>query len=309
MSAVISIRNFAKSFGKLKAATDISFTVHQGDIYGFLGRNGAGKSTTIRAMLTLIKPDSGDISIFNKDLKKNRSEILRKIGSIVEKPDFYKFLSAKRNLEVLSRGYPQKISASRIQEMLEFTGLKGRENDKVGGYSHGMRQRLGIAQALLHNPDLIILDEPTTGLDPQGIIDIRNLILQLRDKLGKTIILSSHLLAEVELICNRMVIIEKGKTLIEGKVADLLNTEEVLVEFKITNPLAVIDAIKTEFPGNKISVTEDSLVVLTSHARIPVINNWLTNKNIDVYGIQSKRKLEDYFLKILQQDVSAPNIQ
>src|SRR5690606_2913665 len=199
---VIRVSHFAKAFGDHQAAKDISFTVNAGDIYGFLGRNGAGKSTTIRAMLGLIRPDGGTLEIFGHDICKERNAILARTGSIVEKPDFYKYLSARRNLEVLSRAYGKRVTSARISDMLAFTGLQGREDDKVSGYSHGMRQRLGIAQALLHDPDLIILDEPTTGLDPQGIIDIRNLILRLRDELGKTIILSSHLLAEVELICN-----------------------------------------------------------------------------------------------------------
>lgn len=297
---VIRVSHFAKAFGSHQAARDISFTVNAGDIYGFLGRNGAGKSTTIRALLGLIRPDSGTIELFGKDIRTHRNEVLANTGSIVEKPDFYKYLSARRNLEVLSRAYGKRVTAARILEMLEFTGLKGREDDKVSGYSHGMRQRLGIAQALLHDPQLIILDEPTTGLDPQGIIDIRNLILRLRDELGKTIILSSHLLAEVELICNRMVIIDKGRTLIEGEVGQLLHADEMLVEFHTDANPETLDGLRQAFPQLAFQTgTGGSLQVTTSRDTIPAINDWLTGHTVRVYGIQTRRKLEDYFLNIL----------
>lgn len=301
MNPVIRVEHFAKSFGKQAAATDVSFTVNQGDIYGFLGRNGAGKSTTIRAMLSLITPDGGTIELFGKSLNGNRKSILTRVGSIVEKPDFYKYLSARKNLELLGRISGKSIGKNKIMEMLEFTGLKGRENDKVGGYSHGMRQRLGIAQALLHNPELIVLDEPTTGLDPQGIIDIRNLILQLRNDFNKTIILSSHLLSEVELICNRMVIIDKGKTLIEGDVQGLLHSDEHLVSFSFANAKMVSSSLQLAFPDLEIQQIEDHRIsILISESQIPMINAWLVGQNIPVMGIESRRKLEDYFLNLLQ---------
>lgn len=297
---VIQVRHFAKAYGQHEAARDITFTVHAGDIYGFLGRNGAGKSTTIRALLGLIRPDSGTLELFGRDIRRERDAILARTGSIVEKPDFYKYLSARRNLEVLSRAYGRRVTAGRIAEMLAFTGLQGREDDKVSGYSHGMRQRLGIAQALLHDPDLIILDEPTTGLDPQGIIDIRHLILRLRDELGKTIILSSHLLPEVELICNRMVIIDKGRTVVEGDVRQLLHADELRVEFyaEVTPPL--LDQLRQAFPGLTFTeLPKQGVQVNAPREMIPAINDWLTGRNIPVYGIQARRKLEDYFLHLL----------
>ena len=297
---VIRVSHFAKAFGDHRAAQDISFTVHAGDIYGFLGRNGAGKSTTIRAMLGLIRPDGGTLEIFGQDIRRERNAILARTGSIVEKPDFYKYLSARRNLEVLSRAYGKRVTSARISDMLAFTGLQGREDDKVSGYSHGMRQRLGIAQALLHDPDLIILDEPTTGLDPQGIIDIRNLILRLRDELGKTIILSSHLLAEVELICNRMVIIDKGRTLIEGEVRQLLHADELRVEFQTDATTNVLPDLQLAFPGVQAEfVTGGEVHVTTARDMIPAINDWLSGRGVRVYGINARRKLEDYFLQIL----------
>ncbi len=300
MENIIRIQHFAKNYGKYSAVTDVCFTVNRGDIYGFLGPNGAGKSTTIRAMLSLITPDGGSIELFGKDLHKNRHEILKQIGCIVEKPDFYKYLSAKKNMEIMARLSGKKISANAIMEMLAFTGLKGRENDKVGGYSHGMRQRLGIAQALIHDPELIVLDEPTTGLDPQGIIDIRNLILKLRNELNKTIILSSHILSEVELICNRMVIINKGKTIVEGAVSELLNADERVVVFEVNDIEKANQILNTQLPQIQIDIEDRKLVLHLLQSQIALANKTLVDGGVEVFSIESKRKLEDYFLKLLQ---------
>ncbi len=299
---VIQIGHLAKSFGRHQAVKDVSFTVNRGDIFGFLGRNGAGKSTTIRAMLTLIRPDAGDVKIFGLPLQANRSEILRKIGCIVEKPDFYKYLSGLRNLEIAARLSGMKISNAKIDEMLDFVGLKGRGGDRVSGYSHGMRQRLGIAQALIHDPELIVLDEPTTGLDPQGIIDIRNLILRLKNELGKTVILSSHLLAEVELICNRMVIIDRGRSLVEGSVHELLNADEVVVEFQTDKPEMAAAILKGHSAVKQFEQRGHNLSVLMHHRDIAQINAALVQGGVAVSAIESKRKLEDYFLRILESE-------
>jgi ABC-2 type transport system ATP-binding protein len=244
---IIEVKNLVKDYGKFRAVDDVSFDVFQGDVFGFLGPNGAGKSTTIRTMLTLISATSGDIKIFGKELNAHRKEILSEIGCIVEKPDFYKYLSAQKNLEIFARVSGKKVSKSKIAEVIEFVGLKGRENDKVNGFSHGMRQRLGIAQTLIHDPKLIILDEPTTGLDPQGILDIRNLILQLKNERNKTVLLSSHILSEIELIANRMVIISKGKTLVQGNVRELLDEKVLLVSFAVNDQKKAISILQKEF--------------------------------------------------------------
>ena len=190
---IIKVEHLAKNFGSFEAVKDVSFAVNKGDVFGFLGPNGAGKSTTIRCLLSLIQPDKGTIELFGKSLNNDRSAILRNIGSIIEKPDFYKYLSAQKNLEIFARVSGAQVSSKEIAEMLDFVGLGNRAKHKVKGFSHGMKQRLGIAQTLLHKPELIILDEPTTGLDPQGIIEIRNLILRLKNEQNKTILLSSHL--------------------------------------------------------------------------------------------------------------------
>ena len=278
----------------------MSFDVYQNDVFGFLGPNGAGKSTTIRTILSLISPTSGTINLFGKSLITNRNYALSKIGCIVEKPDFYKYLSAKKNLEIFARISGTSISKTKVSELIEFVGLTGRENDKLSGFSHGMKQRLGIAQTLLHDPELIILDEPTTGLDPQGIIDIRNLILQLKNEKNKTVILSSHILSEIELIANRMIIINKGKTIVQGNVVDLLNSEEVIVQFKVDDVSKAIELLKqSEFSSNEITNNDSNLLIHTKVEAIAIINNLFCSNTINVSSIETKRKLEDYFLRLI----------
>ena len=297
---IVEVKNLVKNYGTFCAVKDVSFDVFENDVFGFLGPNGAGKSTTIRTILSLIKPTSGTINLFGKSLIDNRNFILSKIGCIVEKPDFYKYLSAQKNLELFARISGNSITKLKISELIDFVGLNGREKDKVSGFSHGMKQRLGIAQTLLHNPDLIILDEPTTGLDPQGIIDIRNLILQLKNEKNKTVIISSHILSEIELIANRMIIINKGKTLVQGGVSELLNSQEIIVVFKID---AVDKALfllqQSSFSNCEITLQDSSILIHTSTDSIPIINKLFCDNDINVSSIETKRKLEDYFLRLI----------
>ncbi len=297
---IVEIKHLVKHYGKFHAVEDVSFDVFRGDVFGFLGPNGSGKSTTIRTMLLLIKPTSGELKLFGKDLLKNRNYILQKIGCIVEKPDFYKYLSAEKNIEIFARLSGVNITKKKVHEIIEFVGLKGREKDKLGGFSHGMKQRLGIAQTLVHDPELIILDEPTTGLDPQGIIDIRNLILQLKNERKKTVLLSSHILSEIELIANRMVIINKGKTIVQGSVNELLNAQELIVSIAVDNiekAKQLIQNIGTDILIDKIE--NNNLLLHISQEKIPVINKLFCDNNVNVYSIETKRKLEDYFLKLI----------
>lgn len=297
---IVEVKNLVKNYGNFCAVKDVSFDVYQNDVFGFLGPNGAGKSTTIRTILSLISPTSGTINLFGKSLITNRNYALSKIGCIVEKPDFYKYLSAKKNLEIFARISGTSISKTKVSELIEFVGLTGRENDKLSGFSHGMKQRLGIAQTLLHDPELIILDEPTTGLDPQGIIDIRNLILQLKNEKNKTVILSSHILSEIELIANRMIIINKGKTIVQGNVVDLLNSEEVIVQFKVDDVSKAIELLKqSEFSSNEITNNDSNLLIHTKVEAIAIINNLFCSNTINVSSIETKRKLEDYFLRLI----------
>lgn len=297
---IIEVKHLVKHYGKFKALEDVSFEVYKGDVLGFLGPNGAGKSTTIRAILSLIKPTSGEIKLFGKDPVKDHKYIFSRIGCIVEKPDFYLYLSAQKNLEIFARLTGVELKKNRITEIIDFVGLKGREKDKLKGFSNGMKQRLGIAQTLIHDPELIILDEPTTGLDPQGILDIRNLILQLKNEYNKTILLSSHLLSEIELIANRMVIINKGKTLVQGSVADLLNEQELIVSFTLDDiekarSLLATFGIEKQF----ISSNQNNLLLQISNDKIPAVNKLFCDNAIKVFSIETKRKLEDYFLKLI----------
>ena len=297
---IVEIKHLEKRFGKFQAVTDVSFDVYRGDVFGFLGPNGAGKSTTIRAMLSLIKATGGELKLFGKDLSKDRNYILQRIGCIVEKPDFYKYLSAEKNIEIFARLSGVSVTKSKVHEIIEFVGLKGREKDKLSGFSHGMKQRLGIAQTLIHDPELIILDEPTTGLDPQGIIDIRNLILQLKNERNKTVLLSSHILSEIELIATRMVIIAKGKTIVQGSVSELLNAQELIVSFSVDNVEKAKTLLANFSPKVIIDKTDDnSLLLHISQEHIPTINKLFCDNDINVFSIEAKRKLEDYFLKLI----------
>ena len=300
--AIIEVKDLQKSFGSFEAVKNVSFTVNKGDVFGFLGPNGAGKSTTMRCMLSLIKPNAGDIRIFGKNLFEERNAILAKVGSIVEKPDFYKYLSALKNLEIFARVSGAQVSQKDIYETLDFVGLLGREKDRVGGFSHGMRQRLGIAQTLLHQPELIILDEPTTGLDPQGIIEVRDLILRLKNEQNKTVILSSHQLAEIELVANRMVIINKGQTIIEGSVAELMNAQETLLHIELVqNSQGAAALIEEILPQVKVQVSSPKTLELSIEKKhISNLNNKLVQAGFEIVALEPKRKLEDFFIQMTQ---------
>jgi ABC-2 type transport system ATP-binding protein len=297
---ILSVKNLHKNYGSFTAVDDLSFDVYKGDVFGFLGPNGAGKSTTIRMLLSLIRADSGEIKIFGRSLQKDRKYILSHIGCIVEKPDFYKYLSAAENILLFAKLSGTDVTKNKITEVLEFVGLKGRERDKVKGFSHGMKQRLGIAQTLIHDPELIILDEPTTGLDPQGIIDIRNLIMNLRKEKGKTVILSSHILSEIELIATRMVIINKGKAIIQGSVSELLALEDLVVAIRTNDAVKAKDLLIAK--QRSADIINGELVVHANNKDIPAINRLLCDNGFEVYAIEPKRKLEDYFLKLISHN-------
>src|SRR5688572_1754144 len=216
MESVIKVTQLSKVFSEITAVSDLSFTVQKGDVYGFLGQNGAGKSTTIRMLLTLITPTGGSIEIFGYDLYKHRKEILRNTGAVIERPDLYKYLTAYETLELFAKMSGVKLSRANFMDQLELVGLAQRANSKVRTFSQGMKQRLGIAVALVHDPQLIMLDEPTNGLDPQGIADMRKLLAGLSRDFGKTVVVSSHLLNEIEMIANRILIIDRGEKIVEG---------------------------------------------------------------------------------------------
>jgi len=296
---VIEISGLTKRFKDVLAVNELDFTVHRGDVFGFLGPNGAGKSTTIRMILSLISPTSGKIKIFGKTLLENRKEILADVGAIVEKPDFYQYLTAIKNLEILAKISGKVVTHKRILELLELVGLSDRAKSKVKTYSHGMKQRLGIAQALLHNPELIILDEPTTGLDPQGMKEIRDLIIRLSKEENKTIFLSSHILSEIELVANRMIIINKGIKIVEGEVIKLLNSSTLKVTVEVENAEAAIKILEgTRWNKNIESITENKFIISIEQNAIPVMNKYLVENGVMVNALIPVRSLEDYFLTI-----------
>lgn len=300
---IIEITNLTKQFKKLIAVNNLNLNVYKGDVFGFLGPNGAGKSTTIRMLLTLINPTSGNIKIFGNDLKSNRREILSKVGAIVEKPDFYLYLTAFKNLEILGKMSSADVSKKSIMQILELVGLEKRFDSKVKTYSHGMKQRLGIAQALLHNPELVILDEPTVGLDPQGIKEVRELILRLSQEKNITIFLSSHILKEIEIVSNRMVIINKGATLIEGEVKELLNKDGDNISLKFNSKKDINNLLSTsEFANNTYNIENSLLNINLEEPSIPRLIQFLVQNEVSIYSVERKKSLEDYFLRITEQN-------
>ncbi len=298
-NTVIEISGLSKRFKDVRAVNEVGFQVQRGDVFGFLGPNGAGKSTTIRMILSLISPTAGSIKIFGKPLTENRKEILTNVGAIVEKPDFYLYLPAIKNLEILARISGKEVTQKRILELLELVGLKDRAKSKVKTFSHGMKQRLGIAQALLHNPELIVLDEPTTGLDPQGVKEIRDLIIRLSKEENKTIFLSSHVLSEIELVANRMLIINKGSKVVEGEVNQLLSSNTLKVTIEVENVEAAKKVLENTKWYNQIeSVTGNKFSINMENKDIPEINKYLVENGVMVNSLVPVRSLEDYFLSI-----------
>jgi ABC-type multidrug transport system ATPase subunit len=298
MSVMLQVNNLSKQFDALKAVDDLSFTVNEGDVYGFLGQNGAGKSTTIRMLLTLIKPTNGEINIFGKSIHQHRNEILQQIGAIIERPDLYKYMTAYDNLSIFARLSGLKVSRKLIMDQLHLVGLADRSNSKVKTYSQGMKQRLGIAIALVHNPKLIILDEPTNGLDPQGIADMRNLILSLSRDQGKTVIVSSHLLSEIEQIANRMIIIHHGKKITEGFVNELLDPSHTIVELQTTNDIQTLELLKSSHWAVYLQPADFAIRLQMNKTAIPSLASWLTETGTGVLAINPKNSLEDYFLSL-----------
>lgn len=299
MSSIIEVRGLTKSFNEIIAVDDLSFTVNKKEVYGFLGQNGAGKSTTIRMLLSLVRPSHGEIKIFGLDLLKNRNEILQRVGAIIEKPDLYKYLTAIENLGFFAAMSGLKLDRKRLLENLEKVGLVERADSKVKTYSQGMKQRLGIAVALVHDPDLVILDEPMNGLDPQGIADIRQLINHLSKDLGKAVFISSHLLSEMEQVADSLLIIHKGKKIAEGNMQQLLNPERSRIEVETNTAVELEQKLKATAWGSKIvSVNGRKLTMQMKREEIPAFVQQMGEMKEDIYSIQKKNSLEDYFLSL-----------
>lgn len=296
---ILQTTGLTKQFGKRLAVRDLNLAVHRGDIYGFLGPNGAGKSTTIRMVLSLIAPTGGNVRLFGRDVRDDRA-VLARVGGLVERPDFYLFLSARKNLEIVSALYGA-VDQARIAEVLGIVGLADRAHDRVKSYSHGMKQRLGIAQALLSDPELLILDEPTNGLDPQGMKEVRELIWRLNRDHGMTIFLSSHLLHEIEQVATRMCILHRGELVVQGPVRELLSRERVTVRIHAT-PAAQAIALLRGMPGvEDVVELDDGASCVVPETELARCNAALVSGGVAVSSFAPRRSLEDYFLGITEQ--------
>jgi ABC-2 type transport system ATP-binding protein len=295
---ILQIKNLSKSFRNFQAVDNLSFSVAEGEVFGFLGPNGAGKSTTIRMTLALVKPDHGTVRINGHAVSRAGNAVFSKVGALIEDADFYENLSARTNLKLLAR--IERIPFHRIDEVLEMVGLLDRADGRIKAYSHGMKQRLGIAQALLNNPKLLILDEPTSGLDPRGMKEIRDLIRGLSDE-GLTIFLSSHLLSEVEKVCTSLAIINRGRLVRSGKMNDLMRETDLFITEIKAAPVDVARKILHERNFRLVESNDTALKVRVAIDEIAEMNRLLVQNGIDVTGLIPRSSLEDYFLSITEQ--------
>lgn len=300
--SILSVSNLSKAYQNHKALDQLSFEVQAGEIYGLLGPNGAGKSTTMRCLLTLIKPDAGDICFFGKNIVEHRREILNRIGFLIEKPDFYTYLSGFSNLKLLSKYSLHKIDDRSILELMHKVGLRGREGDAVKKYSHGMKQRLGLAQVLLGNPDLVILDEPNTGLDPQGIVELREFIFDLKNQ-GKTVILSSHILHEIEQLADSLIIINKGKCLVQGSKADLLGEQNLHIKIEVEALMDMDELLKESYWASKFQGSQaHTLHFDLQKKEISNLVSFLADKQVKIIAVSYRKKLEELYMSLTQTD-------
>lgn len=293
---ILKVEALEKYYGDFHALKGVDMEVNEGQIFGLLGPNGAGKTTMLRMLVGLISPSAGNVTYFGNLSLNQLGKVLPRIGCIIEEPKFYPYLSGLTNLNIASKYFPNKISDERINDMIELVGLKGRERDKVSTYSQGMRQRLGIAQAMLNDPDLIFLDEPTNGLDPKGIIELRQLIIRLKEEFGKTVIISSHILSEIEEMADSMAIINKGVCVSQGSVSELLGKNTVTVNLE-TDDQAAAEVILGSL-NFKSTRDQNALIFQAELEQIPNVVQKMVSADRKIYRLDHKRKLEDYFLKL-----------
>ena len=294
---VLQTVDLGKKYGDRWAVKGLNLSVRRGDIFGFLGPNGAGKSTTIRMILSLVTPSTGSVELFGLPLRENRGAVLARVGGLVERADFYLYLSARRNLEIiadLNGGVP----SSAIGEVLETVGLASRAGDRVKSYSHGMKQRLGLAAALLGSPELVVLDEPTTGLDPHGIKEVRDLIARLAAERNVTVFLSSHLLPEIEQLATRMAIINTGSLVVQGSVAELLGAGTGKMDVFAVPAGRALEILRS-LPYVEEAVPEgDRIIVRLPAGQAGAMNAALVGAGIEIRALVPRRSLEEYFLSI-----------
>jgi ABC-2 type transport system ATP-binding protein len=302
----LEVQSLTKKIGKKTIVDDVSFQVEKGEIFGLLGPNGAGKTTIIRMIVSLINRTGGDVIINGHNLNDSFKEALSEIGAIVENPEFYKYMSGLKNIRHYERMAVKDISEKRRNEVIELVGLQHAMHQKVKTYSLGMRQRLGVAQSLLHNPSILIFDEPTNGLDPQGIREFRDYLRKLADD-GISVLVSSHLLSEMQLMCDRFAIIEKGKLIHISSMHDSMEeskemTREVIFEVSDSSEAAILIKEKGLYEG-VIEANGEQLKLHLDKEKTMVINQLLVQNGVGVYGIVShKATLEDRFLELTNKE-------
>lgn len=307
MESVLSVRHLNKSFGPRHVIRDISFDVYGGEIFGFLGPNGSGKTTTIKMIMGFLFPDSGDISICNMNVKKNYEKAMNLVGGIVENPEMYKEMSGYDNLRMYARLH-DGVTKERINYVLRLVGMENRANEKLKRYSLGMKQRIGLAQAIVHSPKLLVLDEPTNGLDPAGIKELRDILKKLAHEEHIAVLVSSHMLAEMELMCDRVAIIDRGTVIDVKKIDELLHMASAneAYRFEIDQDKRELAAgLAIQMFGENVlyangHFTDDVSVQLTiPKSKIPEFNACLVANNINVYGIsEMENSLEEAFIAI-----------
>ena len=294
---VLQTVNLGKKYGDRWAVQGLNLSVFRGEIFGFLGPNGAGKSTTIRMLLSLIAPSTGSVELFGLPLRENRGTVLARVGGIVERADFYLYLSARRNLEIVA-DLNGGVSSSAIDEVLETVGLAERAGDRVKSYSHGMKQRLGLAAALLGSPELVVLDEPTSGLDPHGIKEVRDLIARLAAERKVTVFLSSHLLSEIEHLATSMAIINNGSLVVQGSVNELLGAGTGTVHVIAVPAGRALEIIRSLPYVEGATLEQEGIRVKIPAAHAGSMNAELVRAGIEVRALVPERSLEEYFLSI-----------
>lgn len=302
---ILKTCNLTKQYKNHRAVDDVNITIEKGDIYGFLGQNGAGKTTTIRMIMGLIKPTSGSIELFHKKVNQNDRDIFANVGSIIEFPGFYENLTAAENLNIHRKlmGIP---GAGCIEEALITVGIADVSNKKVGEFSLGMKQRLGIARALLHKPEFLVLDEPTNGLDPMGIKEMRELILDLSQKRHITVLISSHILSEIQQLATKVGIIHKGRLLEEIDSETLRNKNRHYIELKVNNDKEALFVLEEKLHIVDYMVTEPGVIKVYERLNDTInINKTLIQNNVDITEITLKRdSLEDYFIGLIGGDAN-----
>lgn len=298
---VLELKNVSKSFGKRKIIDNLNLEVEEGEIYGFLGPNGSGKTTTIKMILRLINSDSGEIKVNGYDTKKQFEKAMECIGAIVENPDLYKYMSGIDNLRLHAR--IRNIDEKRIKEVLELVELKGREKDKVGKYSLGMKQRLGLALTLLHKPKVLILDEPTNGLDPAGIKKLRDILKEISHKEGVAVFVSSHILSEMQLMCDRVAVLDNGKIVKVEKISDTNEEKEEAVEIKVRNIEKAVKILKEEF-NLDVKIENNKINITVRTEKLPEVIKKLAIADTEIQlVIPKEHTLEDIFFDATERGV------